>query len=65
MKQYDISISREQMAGLLSEENVFGDMVREVINQVLQAQMVSTLVRTNTSVTTTELACVMAIAHGS
>ena len=39
MKQYDISISREQMAGLLSEENVFGDMVREVINQVLQAQM--------------------------
>ena len=53
MKQYDISISREQMAGLLSEENVFGDMVREGINQVLQAQMVSTLVRTNTRVTTT------------
>ena len=37
MKQYDISISREQMAGLLSEENVFGDMVREVINRVASA----------------------------
>ena len=36
MKQYDISISREQMAGLLSEENVF-DMVREVINRVASA----------------------------
>lgn len=39
MKPYDINISREQLAGLLSEENVLGDMVRDVINQVLQAQM--------------------------
>ena len=39
MTQYDISISREQVAGLLNDTNVLGEMVRDVINQVLQAQM--------------------------
>lgn len=38
MTQYDISISREQVAGLLNDTNVLGEMVRDVINQVLHVR---------------------------